>query len=283
MFRALSKDFTAESLEYVPLAIAGVENWKATRTVITPQGEKKAVKDFLVELENIGIKGQTFILLFDSDKDEKPQVKSAFWRVTKAMRERGAKVMHAECPKEFGGEQTKGIDDFLGAVERSGGDPVAALLQILKDAQKPKKPSAAIIPEKFILREFGENQPGVFYIEETGEQSAVCPPLKVLALTEDAGGDNCGRLLEWKDEGGRVKTWPMPIAFVYADGGELVKHLASRGLNISPARNNRLRIAMYIQSVKPAETIISTDRIGWHDGCFVLPDETIGETDTRVV
>lgn len=283
MFRALSKDFTSDELEHIPLAVSGVENWKAKRNIVTPHGEKIEVNDFLIELENIGIKGQTFVLLFDSDKDEKPQVTAAFWRLTNALRKRGAKVLHAECPKEFNSEKTKGIDDFLGAVERSGGDPLAALLAILKDAEKPKKPSSTIIPERFILREFGEDKPGVYYLEETGEETFVCPPLKVLAKTEDAEGERVGRLLEWKDDAGRIKQWAMPIEFVYADGAELVKHLASRGLNISPLRKNRERIAVYIQSVTASETITSTDKLGWHGECFVLPDETIGEAESKVV
>lgn len=283
LFRALSDNFTNENLRYVPLAITGVENWKATRNITTAHGEKVQVKDAVLELENMGIEGQTFILLFDSDKDENPQVNGAFWRLTRFLRGRKAKVLHAECPQAFGETKTKGIDDYLGAVEAAGGDPIKELLSILKSAEKPKKPPATIVPERFVLREFGEAKPGVFYLEETGEETFICPPLKVLSLTEDADGDKCGRLLEWKDDGGRVKRWAMPIEFVYADGAELVKHLASRGLNISPMRKNRERIASYIQSVKPSETLVSTDRIGWQNDCFVLPDETIGEAEKKIV
>lgn len=284
MFRALSKDFTTDDLEYIPLALSGVENWKQKRHITTAHGEKTEVKDFLVDLETIGIKGQSFIILFDSDLDEKPQVRSARWRLTNALRERGAKVFHADCPKEFEGTPTKGIDDYLGAVEAAGGDPHEALIKVLQDAEKPKKPATTVTPENFILRKYGEDRPGVYYTEATtGEESFVCPPLEILAKTEDGEGDNCGRLLEWRDDAGRVKRWAMPVEFIYADGAELVKHLASRGLNISPLRKNRERIAVYIQSVKPAETIISTDKIGWHDECFVLPDETIGECENRII
>lgn len=284
MFRALSKDFTTDELDYIPLALSGVENWKQKRNVTTAHGGKIETKDFLVDLENVGIKGHTFIILFDSDKDEKSQVLGAFWRLTRALREKGGYVFHAECPKDFEEKETKGIDDYLGAVASSGGDTFEALLTILKNAEKPKKPTTALIPENFILRKHGEDKPGVYYAElTTGEESFICPPLEILAKTKDSESDNWGRFLEWKDDAGCVKKWAMPAEFIYADGAELVKHLASRGLNISPLRKNRERLAVYIQSVKPSETIVSTDKIGWHNECFVLPNETIGECENKIV
>lgn len=284
MKRALSRDFKSDESDYEPLGLSGVNNARQQRSVMTEHGEKFKVKDFLVDLETIGIKGQTFIILFDSDIDEKPRVRSARWRLMKDLQEQGAKVFFADCPKEFEGVETKGIDDYLGAVAASGGDAYEALVSILENAEKPKKPPSTIIPENFILREYGEDKPGVYYYEAiTGEELYICPPLEILAKTENADGDDCGRFLRWKDDEGRVKLWAMPVEFIYADGAELVKYLANRGLNISPLRKNRERLAIYIQSVKPSDKIVSTDKIGWHDECFVLPNETIGECEKRIV
>ena len=66
------------------------------------------------------------------------------------------------------------------------------------------------------------------------------------------------------------------MSMLAADGGEYRARLLSMGLTISPSPKARQLLTMYIQTSMPEERICCVPRVGWHDGAFVLPDETFG-------
>jgi len=50
-----------------------------------------------------------------------------------------------------------------------------------------------------------------------------------------------------------------------------------------PSRKHHEKLAFYIATSKPEKVIISTDKVGWHNECFVLPDETFGSCENEIV
>ncbi len=283
--RAASNDFTSEDWAFIPVAISGVDNFKTKTTETLETGEKVKVSAGLPEFENIEWKNTIVIICFDSDLNEKPNVKGARYRLTRFFREKKVKVFNLNFPKEFEGVPTKGIDDYLGAIESKYNTQTAidSMLQLIDEAQKPKKAKSPIA-DNFELIKLGESEkPGVYYTDENGEKFKVCSPLEVEAETQTETGENYGRFLRWADSKSRVITWAMPIELVHGDGAELVKYLTSRGLELGASRNHYDKLKNYINLSKPDQTIICTTKLGWNGDAFVFPDETIGEVENNVV
>ncbi len=236
-------------------------------------------KDF----DKLNVKGAKVFICFDSDLSEKPGVRAARFRLTRFLRETGSKVFAVEFPKSFEGIPTKGIDDYLGAIEQKHGKETAieTFLELLETAEKPRK-NISPIADNFRLVLSGEGEPGVYY-EDDKENFLVCSPLEVIAETQTETGENYGRLLRWSDSKGRIKKWAMPLELVHSEGFELVKYLVSRGLLIGASRNHHDKLKNYINLSQTEETIICTDKIGWHDGVFVFPDEAFGARENEIV
>lgn len=112
----------------------------------------------------------------------------------------------------------------------------------------------------------------------------VCSRLDVEALTRDQDGGGWGYLLIFADPLGKAKQWAMPARMLSGDGGEYRAVLLNMGLRIAPSPRARNLLTQFIQTRQPAEFASCTDRIGWHGrGAFVLPRETIGDDDERIV
>ncbi|MBF0191724.1 MAG: DUF927 domain-containing protein [Magnetococcales bacterium] len=111
----------------------------------------------------------------------------------------------------------------------------------------------------------------------------ICSPLHVTARTRDAFQGNHGRLLEFDDPDGHHHTWSMPMSLLAGDGAELRSTLLSKGLELSTARKARDLLADYLQRARPAVVATCVERVGWHGGAFVLPDQTIGAVSERIL
>jgi hypothetical protein len=176
--RAASNNFTSDDWKFIPIAISGVDNFKTKTTVTKENGEKVKVSAGLPEFKNIEWENTIVIVCFDSDIDEKTNVKGARHRLSRFFREKKVKVFNLDFPKEFEGVPTKGIDDFLGAIESKHGTQTAidAALELVDEAQKPKKPKSPIA-DNFELIENGRGEsPGVYYTDEDGTSFKVCSP-----------------------------------------------------------------------------------------------------------
>jgi putative DNA primase/helicase len=283
--RVASNDFTSDKWSFIPLGISGVDNYKTKATKIKDDGEKVSVSAGLPEFANIEWSGAKVIRCFDSDASDNPNVKSAGYRFNQFFREKKVKVFNLDFPKEFEGIPTKGIDDFLGAVESKydAQTAIGAVHQLIEEAQKPTQKKSPIADNFELIENGGGESPGVYYTDEDGTRFQVCSPLKIVAVTETETGEKCGRLLEWRDSQNRAHKWAMPIELVHSEGSELAKYLASNGLEIMPSRKHREKLNFYIATSKPENVIVSTDKIGWHGDCFVLPGETFGSCESEIV
>ena len=111
----------------------------------------------------------------------------------------------------------------------------------------------------------------------------LCSPLQVEALTRNQEGMGWGYLLSFEDPLGVPRQWAMPARMLSSDGGEYRGMLLNMGLRIATAPMARNRLTEYIQTRKPGAFASCTDRIGWHKRAFVLPHETIGDENERIV
>jgi predicted P-loop ATPase len=110
----------SESLRFVPIATAGVWNFRGTIGKATgPKGDRRDVKGIIPDIERIAWNGRRVIIAFDADSEQNSSVRAARWKLTSALTERGALVGFLEWPISEG----KGIDDRLAMV---GPDKVLA-------------------------------------------------------------------------------------------------------------------------------------------------------------
>lgn len=282
--RVATNDFESAKWSFLPVAISGVDNFKARRKADTPHGER-LVSAEAGDFDKLNLEDANVGVCFDSDLSDKPAVKASRSRISRFLKEKGAKVFYINFPKVYQGIITKGIDDYLGAIEHALGKEraIGTFLDLIEKSQKPKKPTSPIT-ENFELIEYGEDRAaGVYYTDENGESFRVCSPLKIVAETQTERGDHYGRLAEWRDSQNRLHRWAMPIEFLHSTGSRLAEYFASNGLEIMPSRKHHEKLAFYIATAPTDKTYISTDKIGLHGECFVLPDETFGDSENEII
>jgi hypothetical protein len=113
--------------------------------------------------------------------------------------------------------------------------------------------------------------------------SRLCQKLEVKAVVRDKNGHNFGRLLEFRDCDGIKKQWAMPMELLAANGDEYRRILLDRGLEISPLKGDRMLLSEYLNTHKPKKRMRSVSSTGWHDKCFVMPDEIFGNNGKEEV
>jgi hypothetical protein len=103
----------SESLRFVPVALAGVCNFRGTVGKITgPDGDRRDVHGVIPDIERIPWKGRRVIIAYDSDAKTNSKVCATRWTFSRELTDRGASVGILEWPPGDG----KGIDDWLAKV-----------------------------------------------------------------------------------------------------------------------------------------------------------------------
>lgn len=111
----------------------------------------------------------------------------------------------------------------------------------------------------------------------------ICSPLHVTAQSRDAANGEWGYLLEFADADSQQKRWAMPASMLAGDGTQYRATLLGMGLQIGAGVTAKNQLTVYIQTQKTDVRVRCTDRIGWHDDVYVLPDRTIGEGEEKVM
>lgn len=124
---------------------------------------------------------------------------------------------------------------------------------------------------------------GVFFIDDRGDSKWICSPLRIIAKTRDGKSVEWGRLLEWTDDDGVPHRWAMPMELLQGDGGDVRRELARQGLSIAPGNKSRDLLASYLQIWPTDARARCVDRLGWHGGVYLTPNETIGADSELVV
>ena len=135
---------------------------------------------------------------------------------------------------------------------------------------------------------FNVSDDGVWHngIDQDGKRKPpewVCSRLEVEAMTRDQDGTGWGYLLAFDDPLGNAKQWAMPARMLSGDGGEYRATLLNMGLRIASTTRARNLLTQYVQTRQPEKFASCTDRVGWHGRAFVLPRETIGDSEERIV
>ncbi|MCV2348706.1 DUF927 domain-containing protein [Paucibacter sp. Y2R2-4] len=125
---------------------------------------------------------------------------------------------------------------------------------------------------------------GLFFVSRDAEGNErkpewVCARLEVIAKTRNDGAEAWGYLLEFKDPDGNSKAWAMPAQMLAGEGSEWAGYLRAMGLQIAPGTKARNLLARYIDTRRISARAISTDRVGWHGGVYVLPSGSIGQAE----
>ncbi len=101
------------------------------------------------------------------------------------------------------------------------------------------------------------------------------------AETRDDVGNSWGKFLKWQDRDGRPHQLAIPLALLYKQGGEFVQTLVDQGLSVTRNKKGRGLLGDFTDSGQSRARCV--DKLGWHEGCFVLPEETIGSGAEVVV
>jgi putative DNA primase/helicase len=113
--------------------------------------------------------------------------------------------------------------------------------------------------------------------DDEGEWHWLCDPLEVAADTRDAGSENWGRLLVFKDRDGVIHEWAAVAADLSrSQSGEVIAHLARLGFVPPVSTPNKNRLLQYIVTARPTARLRAVGRVGWEGPVFVLPDASYG-------
>jgi uncharacterized protein (DUF927 family) len=148
--------------------------------------------------------------------------------------------------------------------------------QVNNDSEsKTEPPKTPVSPSRFIVTDDG------VYVKAKktkGKDKWLCSPLFITARTRDEQGGNAGLRLEWKDFDGKTRHWNMSRGLLAGEGSAIREHLLSNGFGrIASGRGSNSEFIDYLMSAIPEKVVMNTSRIGWHNGSYILPDETIGE------
>ncbi len=163
---------------------------------------------------------------------------------------------------------------FAAAAVDAEAKPVATR----KTSRKPKQPTTA--------NGFKVKPEGVFYSGEDGESRAVCSRLEILARTRDEKGHSWGLLVEFDDPDGAPKRWNIPARCMAGEfSKEVLGPLVDMGLRLAPnrdVRHSRNDLQSYLQSYDSGERARLVNRLGWHGGAYLLPDQQLGSSSERL-
>lgn len=170
--------------------------------------------------------------------------------------------------------------DFNDLAQLAGLDEVRRQIEQALQGEAP--PAKGTIPANFKLDKRGlwfEESTGGEDKEEARETSKIfiCSPLRVTAETRTRDQDGWGRLLEWEDRDGHPHKVALPMSKLEGEPGGVCAELADRGLDIGVGSKVRNLLVRYIKQCRPTIKARCVNRIGWHEGAYVLPTLTLGE------
>ncbi|MDM8545169.1 DUF927 domain-containing protein [Candidatus Venteria ishoeyi] len=108
--------------------------------------------------------------------------------------------------------------------------------------------------------------------------------IQVKAATVDMRGGNHGRLLVFYDRQ-YERQFVMPMEMLASETSKLAGALLNRGYWCVAPHQKFIRdgIAEYVNSVRPPETLTTTESTGWHDHTFVFTGGEVIGNDNKVI
>jgi uncharacterized protein (DUF927 family) len=262
---------SSERPRFVAIGLSGVWNFKGTIGKTNDYGERKPIKGVISDFEFVQWQDRETTILFDANTATNEGVQAARLTLARELINFGANVFLANLPEI---EDCNGIDDILGKFEREQNEDKAC--EFLFDLLEKSKNQPAVKPHKTSL--FEVRNDGVYSVDLEGNEIRICSKLEVKAVTRDINSESWGRWLEYYDLDGRKHVWAMPMNLLSGDGNEYRAKLLSTGLEITPSRKAKELLANYIQTAETKEKYLCVSRVGWFNGTFVFPNETISNS-----
>jgi uncharacterized protein (DUF927 family) len=261
------------STDVIPVGLGGCWGWRGRiGKTIGINGERADVVGPLPDMDVCD--GRTVYVMLDSNVATNSKVQAARNALVRELVKRGCTVRLCHLPIEPG---INGPDDYVGA---HGDEALARVL----DNSRPTVANQEYGGGRFEVTDKGVNYIGPDDKDGTPKPAVwICAPLYVVASTRDGKSSAWGRLLEWHDPDGVGHQWAMPNELLQGDGIEVRRELARQGLSISPLKAARELLATYLQVWRPDAQARCVDRLGWHDGVYVLPGEVVGHNGETVV
>lgn len=127
---------------------------------------------------------------------------------------------------------------------------------------------------------FEVSDSGVYFVgtDDEGNDKKplfICSRIDVIGFTSSTNGDNWGRMVSFTDRKHHTKRLPIPATMWQGDGLRLREMLADMGLDISSNGASRKLMMDYLATAPAHIQFESVEKLGWHDGAFVLPDRAI--------
>lgn len=129
---------------------------------------------------------------------------------------------------------------------------------------------------------------GVWYVSRDPETGAerrtwICSTLNVVARTRDEHSVSWGVLLRWKDPSGVEHEMALPMQMLQTDGADMRRALADQGLTIAANQSGRQHLQTYMLVWNSGRFARCVNRMGWHDGLFVMPGREYAHGDEITV
>ena len=111
----------------------------------------------------------------------------------------------------------------------------------------------------------------------------LCSEVRFLATTLNADSKDWGLYLEIKTRNAVWHKAAIPKTELVTSSEDIFKHLAYHGLEFNIAPRAKTKLRELLVRYRPKSYALCVPKVGFHDGVFVLPDETIGERNGRTL
>lgn len=289
----IGAELTADSITNTHTAIQALEAITESNGYFSPVALRAFAVAYLDDLTGfdkcreaaraMGVKGDRLALLGSAINKEVKALEKARAVQTREM-ERQARAAEEELQEEE-------LQQRLAAKKA---EEALAEEQALAEemAIKPSQPDQGMAneierPSYMVHEDWTEfGKPGVYYHGMTAGTERkppveinqyICDPLYIDAGSCDLNQNNFGLMLRFKNRRGNWRKWLMPLEMLKGSCEDLRGLLLGQGLSINP--HARGQLPTYLQAVPPEKNIESALRVGWHDDCFILPEQVIGNRD----
>jgi len=132
--------------------------------------------------------------------------------------------------------------------------------------------------QQSLLDRFRDVDDSVLWMDDKGHEHFLCSAFTVIGQTHNRDDANYGKLIEFRSAQGKTKRAIILDAALIGDSKDAPQQLADLGLRIGKSRFLIGPFKEYLGLLEASKSILIADRTGWHDGAFVLPDETFLES-----
>ena len=127
-----------DQLGYAVIGLCGVSCWSAHRAK-GEDGRATGERELHPDFAGIPLAGRSVCICFDADVGSKPGVASEEFTFASTLQTAGAVIKCIRIPDDPDTDKT-GIDDYLAATQKSGGNPKKPMDELIEKAIAPKPP-----------------------------------------------------------------------------------------------------------------------------------------------